>query len=267
MECSAHDALREFCVIHGRLLLVVGSTSFRAVAVLCFLLVCETTQIFPARPRVERVVRQELPAGYTVDSLQPMLPVSAAMLQSGKASFYADRFHGRRTASGCRFDMNELTAAHRNLPFGSILRVTNPTNGTSIIVQVNDRGPFVRSRVVDLSRSAARCIGVSLHKVDLEGFIPGDSSDRLLAFNGLDYKPVSVRSASVRVIETFSDFSEAVRKHRIMAAKEPTENLFVVIQPMQTPDASKKRFPSFSYSVASLDPAVQPRVPTSFIAD
>lgn len=202
-----------------------------------------------------------------MDSLQPLLPVRASLIQSGKASFYASRFHGRRTASGRAFDMNDLTAAHRHLPFGSILRVTNPTNGTAIIVQVNDRGPFVRSRIVDLSRGAARCIGVSLHKVELEGYVPGDSSERLLAFNGLDYKPVSIRPGSVRVLESFSDFSEAVRRHRIMAAKEPTENLFMVIQPMKDADGAKKRFPSFSYSIASLYPTTQPRVATSIIAE
>ncbi len=73
----------------------------------------------------------------------------------GVASWYGRPFHGRRTASGERYDMNELTAAHKKLPFGALLRITNLTNDRSIIVKVTDRGPFVRGRLIDLSRKAA----------------------------------------------------------------------------------------------------------------
>lgn len=81
-------------------------------------------------------------------------------LGTGTASYYGRRFHGRRTANGERFDMNALTAAHRTLPFGSIVRVTNPANGRSVTVRINDRGPFISGRVIDLSRAAARRIGM-----------------------------------------------------------------------------------------------------------
>lgn len=70
------------------------------------------------------------------------------------ASYYADKFHGRKTASGKRYDKNKLTAAHKKLPFGTILKVTNESNGKSVFVEVIDRGPFVRSREIDLSRKA-----------------------------------------------------------------------------------------------------------------
>lgn len=70
------------------------------------------------------------------------------------ASYYADRFHGQRTASGKRFDMNKLTAAHKKLPFGTIVRVTNEANGKSVIVEITDRGPFVKGREIDLSKKA-----------------------------------------------------------------------------------------------------------------
>ncbi len=76
----------------------------------------------------------------------------------GKASFYADKFQGRRTASGEPYDKDKLTAAHRTHPFGTKLRVTNLANKKSVIVRVNDRGPHIKSRVVDLSREAARRI-------------------------------------------------------------------------------------------------------------
>ncbi len=71
-------------------------------------------------------------------------------------SYYAEDFHGKKTASGERFDMNGLTAAHRTLPFGTRLRVTNLENGKSVMVRVNDRGPFAKDRILDVSKAAAK---------------------------------------------------------------------------------------------------------------
>ncbi len=79
---------------------------------------------------------------------------------SGKASWYGERFHGRQTASGERYNMNAMTAAHRTLPFGTRVRVTNKSNGRSVVVRINDRGPFVGGRVIDLSYAAARRVGM-----------------------------------------------------------------------------------------------------------
>ncbi len=81
-------------------------------------------------------------------------------LGTGIASYYGRRFHGRRTANGERFDMNAMTAAHKTLPFGTRVRVTNPRNGRSVTVRINDRGPFIRGRTIDLSRAAAERIGM-----------------------------------------------------------------------------------------------------------
>lgn len=81
-------------------------------------------------------------------------------LPEGEASYYGNELAGRPTASGERFDPEGLTAAHRTLPFGTRLRVTNVSNGKSVIVRVNDRGPFSGNRVLDLSHSAARNIGM-----------------------------------------------------------------------------------------------------------
>lgn len=78
----------------------------------------------------------------------------------GLASYYADRFHGRRTASGERYDRNALTAAHRRLPFGTQVVVTNLDNGRAVTVRINDRGPFVPGRVIDMSYAAARRLGM-----------------------------------------------------------------------------------------------------------
>lgn len=94
--------------------------------------------------------------------------------QTGIASWYGRQFHGRKTASGDTFDMNELTAAHRSLPLNCYIRVTNKDNGKSVVVKVNDRGPFHGNRVLDLSYGAAKRIGltsagtgkVSIERVD-----------------------------------------------------------------------------------------------------
>ncbi len=80
--------------------------------------------------------------------------------QTGKASYYGDKFHGRPTASGAKYDKRKFTAAHRKLPFGTKLKVTNLNNGKSVIVEVNDRGPFSKGRIIDLSRAAAEKIGM-----------------------------------------------------------------------------------------------------------
>lgn len=89
----------------------------------------------------------------------------------GLASFYATKFHGRRTASGEKFNSKLFTAAHLTLPFGTLLKVTNPSNSKSVVVRVNDRGPYIRGRLIDLSRAAADLIGITrsgVARVELE---------------------------------------------------------------------------------------------------
>lgn len=81
--------------------------------------------------------------------------------QSGMASWYGRQFHGRKSANGERFDMNAMTAAHRSLPLNCFIRVTNKSNGKSVVVKVTDRGPFHGNRVLDLSYGAAQRIGIA----------------------------------------------------------------------------------------------------------
>ena len=80
-------------------------------------------------------------------------------LQIGRASWYGRFFQGHETANGEAFDMNDLTCAHRSLPMGSLVRVTNLSNSKTVVVRVNDRGPLARSRVIDLSYAAAKFLG------------------------------------------------------------------------------------------------------------
>ncbi|TXD38307.1 septal ring lytic transglycosylase RlpA family protein [Lujinxingia vulgaris] len=78
----------------------------------------------------------------------------------GVASWYGDKFHGRQTASGELYDMEGFTAAHKTLPFHTIVRVIEPESRRSVVVRITDRGPFVRGRIIDLSRAAARDLGM-----------------------------------------------------------------------------------------------------------
>lgn len=81
-------------------------------------------------------------------------------LERGKASWYGASFHNKRTASGELFNQNALTAAHPNLPMGTRLKVTNMANGRSVVVRVNDRGPYTHKRIIDLSKGAAKVLGM-----------------------------------------------------------------------------------------------------------
>ncbi len=81
--------------------------------------------------------------------------------QRGVASWYGPGFHGRKTANGERFNTRAMTAAHRTLPFGTKVRVVNERNGRSVVVRINDRGPFTRGRVIDLAQAPAQALGIS----------------------------------------------------------------------------------------------------------
>ena len=89
-------------------------------------------------------------------------PPATQLAQSyrGKASWYGKKFHGRPTASGEIYNSNAMTAAHRSLPFGTRVKVTNLNNGRSVVVPINDRGPFIKGRIIDVSAGAARSLGM-----------------------------------------------------------------------------------------------------------
>ena len=103
-------------------------------------------------------------------------------VEVGRASYYAHRFHGRSTASGETYDETKLTAAHRTLPFGTRIRVTNLENGRKVTLRVNDRGPHRKSRVIDVSYVAARRLGfvregVARVRVEVASRVHDDSAD------------------------------------------------------------------------------------------
>ncbi|MDL2226818.1 septal ring lytic transglycosylase RlpA family protein [Deltaproteobacteria bacterium OttesenSCG-928-M10] len=89
-----------------------------------------------------------------------VLADAAGFTEEGLAAWYGKKFHGRKTASGEKFDMHKLTAAHKTLPFGTMVEVRSLTTGKTVVVRVNDRGPFSRGHIIDLSKGAAEKIGL-----------------------------------------------------------------------------------------------------------
>ncbi len=134
--------------------------------------------------------------------VRPIVKIDAAKFtERGIASWYGSRFHGRLTANGERYDMHAYTAAHKTLPFGTILRVTNARTGENSLVRVNDRGPYINGRIIDLSKTVADRLDIALGKVEIESFIPvrrmrrehlpqvGDTTEAVMIFDA-DNHPV-----------------------------------------------------------------------------
>ena len=142
MELSANAVANERNVIAQPMLAGHGETALASSAT------AETAEKVGALPMS--------PTAVVRSSTEPM-PVAR---EQGGASWYARYFHGRRTANGERYDQNELTAAHKTLPFGTVVRVRSEVNGKEVDVRINDRGPFVAGRVIDLSQAAAKALGM-----------------------------------------------------------------------------------------------------------
>ncbi len=127
--------------------------------------------------QVNKLESNNLNSGFIPESDINFAPNSANQVAhriSGRASWYGPGFHGRRTANGEIFNSNAFTAAHRSLPFGTRVRVTNIHNGRSVIVRINDRGPFIRGRIIDVSAGAARVLrminsGVAPVRIEILG--------------------------------------------------------------------------------------------------
>jgi len=101
----------------------------------------------------------------STNTAQPLLIKGMRHTAVFTASYYGEKFHGRKTSNGETFDMYGLSAAHKSLPFGTILKVTYPITGKSVLVKINDRGPFVEGRDIDLSYGAAAQLGLIQHGV------------------------------------------------------------------------------------------------------
>lgn len=160
----------------------------------------------PAHPKHSKTPPTPLPSGYT---------------EEGNASWYGNPFHGRRSSNGEVYDMYKFTAAHRTMPFETMVRVTNLNNGKTVTVRITDRGPFVDNRIIDLSQAAAR---------EIESIGPGVVPVRLEVLGNVD---VTAGFFTVQV-GAFRDRSNAERlRERLSAAYSP-----IFIQPYDSPDGT-----------------------------
>jgi rare lipoprotein A len=167
------------------------------------------------------------------------VPLRIKGVEVGLASWYGEKFHGRRTASGEVYDMYQLTAAHKSLPLGTTVMVTHLRNGRSVMVTINDRGPFVRGRIIDLSYAAAQALGMvteGVAKVRVEVLdrqpLPtpppagpytiqvGAFISRSNAFRLMDELRKTYRDAYVTELETAGDTYYRVRVGRFNEREE-----------------------------------------------
>jgi rare lipoprotein A len=159
----------------------------------------------PPAPKLAKPPRAGNPPFYDVMGRRyHVLPSGEGYQERGVASWYGGEFHGRSTASGERYDMHAFTAAHKTLPLPSYARVTNLRNGRSVIVKVNDRGPFVRNRIIDLSYAAAEALDITLDGtgiVDIVTLEPDDGDDAVALGDVTGDTPAALDVAFVPEVE------------------------------------------------------------------
>lgn len=167
----------------------------------------------------------------------------AVFEQIGIASYYGKKFHNRKTASGERFNMYDLTAAHKKLPFGTIVRVTNEENGNVTFVRINDRGPFTKGRILDLSQYAAQEInGIGIPKVKIEGFDKNfldDNSDILrdsyLAYS-LNLPLEIIESRYLNFVDSTNEFKDIVQLYYDYSLVDKETNWYICVSATKIED-------------------------------
>ena len=179
-----------------------------------------------------------------------------AQTQSGKASYYAKSWTGRRTSNGERLHHDSMTCAHKTLPFGTLLKVTNLLNGKQVVVRVTDRGPYVRGRVVDLSWGAAKAIGmlsqgiapVSVERVTTSTipFKPEEDDPDVpkFEFELADIAPVGItpvwqREAKIDPLKVQRSMSQTANESNAEIQRDDEETDNVIEEINQTPNAAK----------------------------
>lgn len=188
----------------------------------------------------------------------------------GTASYYGRRFHNRRTANGERFDMHALTAAHKKLPFGAILKVTNQSTGKVVFVRINDRGPYVGKRILDLSYAAAKEIdGVGLPKVKIETLLPKEEEIAQDHYFGYSYhsEPVCLPGRAIDVIDSTSRFADVVEKYKESYSSDEDTYIFVSAAKLQRRERSDSEYKYFIAKVRSGLPQILPSRPAGPVGE
>lgn len=167
--------------------------------------------------------------------------------QAGKSSWYGRQFHNRKTSSGEKFDMYGLSAAHRYLPLGSIIRVTNLNNNKSTLIRVNDCGPFVKSKIIDLSyTSADELNALGNPEVKIESLLPNDylfmqRGDEEYYFGySFELPLVCLPSDVIKFLDSSDDFNEAVEIYRDYLKSYPNQYVYLMVE------AADKKFKTFA---------------------
>lgn len=184
------------------------------------------------------------------------IATTSALVQHGVASWYGPRFHGRKTANGEIYDMHDFTAAHLTLPLGTVIRVTNTENNRTTLVRVNDRGPYIEGRILDLSYSAAKALGIlgngtgDVRVEVVEGIRLGDTTVEtdflstnyefaamkdLLTTTAFahDMKPLVVDAGTFSIIHETDSFADALKTWQTLRKKHGD---IVYLVPQRKPD-------------------------------
>jgi len=177
--------------------------------------------------------------------------------ENGIVTYYADYFHGRKTSSGEIYDKYQYTAAHLTLPFGSIVRVTDINNANSILVRVNDRGPFVSGRIIDLSQKAAEKLGiggttlVEIATLIVDNYNLPVNEDYFFCFS-LDYNPMCLSQSYFKILETTKTFDEAVDLVRSYSATFKSKDYFLCVE-ANTYNKRSTEEDSYIYNICLID--------------
>jgi rare lipoprotein A len=188
----------------------------------------------PIEPPMEPVTQSGSVLPYRVDGrVYYPLTNSAGFAQKGIASWYGPDFHGKQTSNGEVYNMNSLTAAHKTLPFNSVVRVTHQENGKSITVRINDRGPFVGDRIIDLSFGAANKLGMvqsGTAPVSLRVIREATSSPPLNAAGTSAKKGIySVQVGVFEDLDNAREISHRFDNGRIYTVRRSNRNLYKVL--------------------------------------
>jgi rare lipoprotein A len=173
----------------------------------------------------------------------------------GKSSYYGNRFHNRKAASGEKYNMFEFTAAHRTLPFGTIVKVTNLQNNLSTFVRINDRGPFVRKRIIDLSYEAAKSISalgvdnIKMETVLIPRSYPMAEQSYYTGFS-FDKPIICLPRIAMTIIDSTNDFTIAVKMLTERRNIYFADDLYIFAPVNPTSGKDKKR--EISYFLASI---------------
>ncbi len=212
-----------------------GKRSFAVLAVIIasvFMVNAESNYLSPNYTEIANIVSKHIIAAKDIESYN--ISYYFEHKETGNASWYGKRFHNRKTACGERYNMYALTAAHKKLPLGSIVRVTNNATKESVLLKINDRGPYVKKRIIDLSYSSARRIsGATNPNVKIETLLAQSNAELIPTdddyYFGYSYELplVCIPAKVINFAYTGKDFDKAIEKYEKTIADNPGKLVYI----------------------------------------